>query len=384
MPASMISRYLRDCSRLTNASWAIWLSFDGSDWILRDYEGLTQRELTSCLTWLRQAPSRNWLNRAQAAKRIRSRAIEEAHLGCPCLYAFPSEKDGSLILVGAGELGAAARRIWRLAVFSLEQIDSGEALEQELRNTRQELQARIAAQNAAEQRLVQAAKLAAVGEMAAGVAHELNNPLTTIVGFTELVLEDLALKSPDRADLETILREALRARDVVRHLLDFSRRSDVMRSKGDINEILTETLSLMRHLIGNHGVQVHSHLEESLPWVYLDRDQFKQVILNLLHNSLNAMPSGGRIDINTRTQTKYGTQWVTLTIKDSGVGIPPENLGKIFEPFFTTRAADGGTGLGLAVTYGIIASHGGRIEVESAPGAGASFAVWLPVEAKTS
>lgn len=379
----MISNYLRDCSRLTQASWAIWLTFEAPEWIIRDYHGLSQRRLALCLSWIRQVPGNNWLNKSRAAQRVRSRAVDDHRLACSCLYSFPSERDGSLILVGAGELGAAARRIWRLAAYSLAQIESGEALEQELQNTQQELQARIAAQAAAEQRLIQAAKLAAVGEMAAGVAHELNNPLTTIVGFTELVLEDLAPQSPSRADLETVLHEALRARDVVRHLLDFSRRSDMVRSKGDVNEILMDTLSLMRHLLGNRGVQVHTHLQDSLPWIYLDRDQFKQVILNLLHNSLNAMPGGGRIDINTQSTMKYGKEWVTMTIKDSGVGIPPEHLERIFEPFFTTRAADGGTGLGLAVTYGIIASHGGRIEVESAPDAGASFTVWLPVEVKS-
>jgi signal transduction histidine kinase len=273
-------------------------------------------------------------------------------------------------------------RIWQLAASCLEQIESSVDLEQELQNTQQELQARVAAQAAAEQRLIQAAKLAAVGEMAAGVAHELNNPLTTIVGFTELVLEDLPAQSSNRPDLETVLREALRARDVVRHLLDFSRRSELMRAKDDLNAIVLDTLDLMRHMLSNHGIQLHTYLEESLPWIYLDRDQVKQVILNLLHNALNAMPEGGQIDIITGNGKKYGTDWVTLTVKDSGIGIPPENLERIFEPFFTTRAADGGTGLGLAVTYGIVASHGGRIEVESARGEGASFTVWLPVERK--
>jgi two-component system, NtrC family, sensor kinase len=378
----MISNYLRDCSRLTEASWAIWLTFETPEWVIRDYHGLNQRMLALCLSWIRQLPGSNWLNKSRTSpsQRVRSRLVEDPRMGCSWLYVFPSEKEGSLIIVGTGVLGAAARRIWRLAAYNLGQIESGQALEQELQNTRQELQARIAAQAAAEQRLIQAAKLAAVGEMAAGVAHELNNPLTTIVGFTELVLEDLAPTSPSRADLETVLHEALRARDVVRHLLDFSRRSDLVRSKGDVNEILLDTLSLMRHLLGNRGVQVHTHLQDSLPWVYLDRDQFKQVILNLLHNSLNAMPGGGHIDIDTHSKTKYGTEWVTMTVKDTGVGISPEHLERIFEPFFTTRAADGGTGLGLAVTYGIVASHGGRIEVESAPDAGASFTVWLPVE----
>jgi signal transduction histidine kinase len=125
---------------------------------------------------------------------------------------------------------------------------------------------------------------------------------------------------------------------------------------------------------------VFTSLDDSLPWCFVDRDQIKQVLLNLLHNALAAMPRGGQIDLITAARKKYGTDWITITVQDTGVGIPPENMERIFEPFFTTRAGQGGTGLGLAVTYGIVSSHGGIIEVESAPGAGATFRVWLPVE----
>jgi len=287
------------------------------------------------------------------------------------------------MLVGAGKLEMGARRVWRLAVFGSEQVQSRARLEEDLQNAQQELQARIGAQVAAEQRLIQAAKLAAVGEMAAGVAHELNNPLTTIVGFTELVLEDMPEDSASRNDLETVMREALRARDVVRRLLDFSRRSEMVRVKADINAIVMDTLALVRHLLSTSGVQVRVGVDESLPWAFVDRDQIKQVLLNLVHNALNAMPNGGQIQILTGSHKKYGKDWITISVEDSGVGIPPENMERIFEPFFTTRAGEGGTGLGLAVTYGILSSHGGMIEAESVVGAGATFTVWLPVEDKS-
>jgi signal transduction histidine kinase len=251
---------------------------------------------------------------------------------------------------------------------------------QELENTQQELQARIAAQQAAEARLIQTTKLAAVGEMAAGVAHELNNPLTTVVGFSELVLESLPPESTQRSDLDVVLREARRARDVVRRLLDFSRQSETIRVRADVNEVVQDVLSLMHHLFNINGVEIDAKFPDNLPWVMIDRNQMKQVFLNLLNNALNAMPKGGELTVHSMTQLRYGKQHVCVAIKDNGLGISPENLSRIFEPFFTTRAGQGGTGLGLSVTYGIVAEHGGVIEVESALGSGSTFTVFLPVE----
>jgi signal transduction histidine kinase len=251
----------------------------------------------------------------------------------------------------------------------------------ELEETQQELQARVGAQKDAEARLIQAAKLAAVGEMAAGVAHELNNPLTTVVGFTELVMDELPDDSAQKSDLDLVLREARRARTVVRRLLDFARQSETVRTRSDLNEVVTDVLSLMRHLLHTSGVEVILNLEKDLPWIIVDRNQMKQVVLNLLHNALNAMPrNGGQIFITTKKQTRYRDQWLTVSIRDTGGGIPPEYLNRIFEPFFTTRLNQGGTGLGLSVTYGIVTDHRGLIEVESQVNMGSTFTVWLPLE----
>ncbi len=250
----------------------------------------------------------------------------------------------------------------------------------ELQETQQELQARISAQKEAEARLIQAAKLAAVGEMAAGVAHELNNPLTTVVGFTELALEDLPPELPARDDLELVLKEARRARSVVRRLLDFARQGETSRIRADLNEIVDDVMVLTKHLLHTSRVQPEIRLKKSLPWVLVDRNQIKQVVINLVNNALYAMPDGGRLVVETDVQSRYRRRWLSLSVRDTGVGIPPENLSRIFEPFFTTRGGRGGTGLGLSVTYGIVTDHGGMIEVESEVDAGATFIVWLPLE----
>jgi two-component system, NtrC family, sensor kinase len=251
----------------------------------------------------------------------------------------------------------------------------------QLRATREELQDRMTAQHLAETRLIQAAKLAAVGEIAAGVAHELNNPLTTVSGFTELALEELSKDSPLYPDLELVLRESHRARDVVRRLLDFTRQSESQRIPSSLNEIVNDILALVNHLLHSSGIQLFTSLPEGLPNISVDRNQVKQVILNLVHNALHAMPEGGELRITSEKREHDHHNWLTVAIKDNGIGITPENLQRIFEPFFTTRAKDGGTGLGLSISYGIIAGYGGYIEVESQVGKGSVFTVWLPVEA---
>jgi signal transduction histidine kinase len=263
-------------------------------------------------------------------------------------------------------------------VSNADQYQRSQLTVRQLRQTQQELQTRIEAQLEAERRLIQAEKLAAVGEMAAGIAHELNNPLTTVAGFTELVLEDLPENAESRPDLELVLREARRARDVVRRLLDFSRRSESERTRVDLNELMGDVLSLTNHLMHTSGVQLDVTLGKNLPWVSVDRNQIKQVFLNLFHNAIQAMPTGGQLLIRTGPRQRGGRKWVTASIKDTGAGITSEHRERIFEPFFTTKSAQGGTGLGLSITYGIVADHGGEIEVESEVSKGTCFTVWLP------
>jgi signal transduction histidine kinase len=249
----------------------------------------------------------------------------------------------------------------------------------QLRAIELELNARIEAQRSAENRLIQAAKLAAVGEMAAGIAHELNNPLTTVTGFSELVLEELPLDSSYRSDLEMVSREARRASDVVRRLLDFSRQGEHIRIRADLNEVVNDVIALTRHLIQTNGVNLILKLDEDLPWVSIDHNQMKQVLLNLIHNALQAMPKGGELMVTTNQAKREDRDWIIMAITDSGIGIQPADQDRVFEPFFTTKGDRGGTGLGLSVTYGIITDHGGTIEISSEPNNGSTFAVWLPI-----
>ena len=263
-------------------------------------------------------------------------------------------------------------------ITSADQYQRLQVTVDQLRSTQMELRARMEAQRSAENRLVQAAKLAAVGEMAAAIAHELNNPLTSVTGFAELALSDIPQESETRKDLEIVMREAVRARDVVRRLLDFARQSESARAHASLNDVVEDVVALSRHLVHTSGVALQLALEENLPWVLVDVNQMKQVLLNLIHNALQAMPSGGELTISTESALRSGRSWIRVSVQDTGVGIPKPDQARIFEPFYTTKGDQGGTGLGLSVTYGIITDHGGQIDVESQPGAGSKFSVWLP------
>jgi signal transduction histidine kinase len=238
---------------------------------------------------------------------------------------------------------------------------------------------RVTSQRLPESRLVQAAKLMSVGEMAAGIAHELNNPLTTVAGFAELLLDEIPADAAFRGDVEMVMHEAQRARSVVRRLLDFARQGEGARARADIGEIVEDVVALTTHFMHNSGVKLELDLAKDLPWILVDSNQMKQVFLNLIHNALQAMPAGGNLQVRTEAAQNDDRRWVVVRITDNGLGIRPADISRIFEPFFTTRAQHGGTGLGLSVSYGIVADHGGKIEVESRPGVGSTFSVWLPV-----
>jgi PAS domain S-box-containing protein len=227
---------------------------------------------------------------------------------------------------------------------------------------------------ATQAQLIQAAKLAAVGELAAGVAHELNNPLTGILGFAELLLNTVPPDTPFRRDLETIARQARRARDIVRNLLDFARQTRPQRLPADVNSLLCQTLDLVRQHLENNGVVIEEDYAPDLGLLTLDAGQMKQVFLNLITNAAHAMPEGGKLRVRT---ARLGDE-VAVAVSDTGEGMPPEIRERIFEPFFTTKRVGEGTGLGLSISLGIVREYGGRIAVESLPGQGSTFTVWLP------
>lgn len=380
--STVISQRLKEACALTQVAWAVWVSRANGQWQHGESCHLTKVRQIELNKMLLEKSSDSLLSGALAAGRVRSRTLDQERLACKKLFAFPAS-GASLVLVGVEkDLTVHEQRIWKLAAGYEEPSapDPAQSTVLELQQTQQELQARISAQMEAEARLIQAAKLAAVGEMAAGVAHELNNPLTTVVGFTELALDDLPIDSPIRKDLDLVLQEARRARSVVRRLLDFARQGETSRVKADINEIVDDVMMLTKHLMYTNHVEPDIRLAKPLSWVLVDRNQIKQVVINLVNNGLYAMPEGGRLVVETAEQTRYNGRWITLTVRDTGIGIPPDNLQRIFEPFFTTRADQGGTGLGLSVTYGIVTDHAGMIEVESAVRQGSTFVVWLPLE----
>jgi len=241
----------------------------------------------------------------------------------------------------------------------------------------EDLQRRMGELQEAQTQLVQSAKMAAVGELAAGIAHELNNPLTSVLGFAELLMLDTAPDDPDRQDLLVIAEEARRARDIVRNLLDFSRQTGSLYEMGDINQVVQESLALIRRQLEVGGIELTEFYAPALPLISLDVGRMKQVFLNLLTNAVQAMPGGGKLDISSK---RVGDE-VVVRIADTGNGIPPEQLSRVFEPFFTTKPVGQGTGLGLSVSLGIVQEHGGRITVDSQPEKGSVFSIWLPVTA---
>jgi signal transduction histidine kinase len=251
-----------------------------------------------------------------------------------------------------------------------------------IRNARlyQELETRMEAQRLAEERLIRSAKLAAVGEMAAAVAHELNNPLTTVTGFAELILEGMEKDSPEYEDMSLVLSEAQRSRTVVRRLLDFSRQSELLRVDTDLNEVITVVLQLIHHLAQTENVEVRMALWGDIPTIRADRSQIQQVILNIVHNAIQAMPDGGTLVVQSLMEKRENQIWLGIRVEDSGVGIGEEDMESIFEPFFTTKPSGKGTGLGLSVSYSIISEHGGYIDVSSTKGEGSIFTIWLPAQ----
>jgi signal transduction histidine kinase len=229
------------------------------------------------------------------------------------------------------------------------------------------------------QQLLQSAKLASIGELATNIAHEINNPLTSILGFTTLLLKETGESDPRRKDLKIIESEAMRSRDIVRNLLDFARSKEPRKESVDINEVIHKTLALIRYYAEKSNILIKEEYQE-VPRVSVDINQMKQVFINMIKNAMEAMPQGGQLEIKTRWLLKE--QQVEILLEDSGCGIHPEHLPKIFDPFFTTKSGTIGTGVGLAVSAGIIKRHGGEVHVESAVGQGSRFYVRLPLDAE--
>ena len=239
-----------------------------------------------------------------------------------------------------------------------------------------ELRAELVERERVQGQLLHASRLAAVGELAEGVAHEVNNPLTAVLGFSEILLEDLEPEDPRRSDVETIRDAALRARSIVRALRDFARPPEPQLVPTDLRDLISRMLELVRFPLARSGVIIReSHAE--LPLIELDSQAIQQVVLNVLTNAMQAMPDGGTLSIETSVQ---GPEAV-VRITDDGVGMDESVASQAFVPFFSARHAAGSTGLGLSVSVGLVESHNGTITLESAPGVGTTVEIRLPIVA---
>ena len=228
--------------------------------------------------------------------------------------------------------------------------------------------------------LIHSDRLASIGQLAAGVAHEINNPLGGILVFSHLLLEDLTGTDSKRANVERIIREATRCRDIVKRLLDFAHQPEPKVEPTSINVVLEETLSLLKGQALFHNIKIIKKLHPSLPDIMGDRFQLQQALMNIILNAAEAMSGKGNLIMTT--STLQDGRFLEIAITDNGCGISPENIRRLFDPFFTTKEVGHGTGLGLAITAGIIERHQGSIEVKSKVKEGATFTIKLPVETK--
>ena len=252
----------------------------------------------------------------------------------------------------------------------------------------QNLEQSLADLKEAQAKMIQTGKLAAVGQLAAGVAHELNNPIVGILGYAQYALEKIKNKDPGELtgkDLESyvtyigyIEHESQRCKVIIQNLLNFSRKSTVEMQATDVNQVVLETVTFTAHQLQMHDVRLKHELTEGLPTINGNPSQLQQVFTNIIINAQKAMKDGGALTVASRLDGDADAV-INVTFTDTGCGIPPEAAEKIFDPFFTTRKIGEGTGLGLSLSHGIIKTHGGDITVESVVNEGTTFTVSLPV-----
>jgi two-component system, NtrC family, sensor kinase len=233
-----------------------------------------------------------------------------------------------------------------------------------------------------ERQLLRADKLASLGQVSTGIAHEINNPLGVMLGYTQLLLRDHPPGTQIHDDLKTIEKHGRNCKAVVEDLLKFARSTRTTKTLVNLNESLTEVTSLLAHQFELDNIVLRTELDGSLPKMVADAEKLKQVFMNLLMNAKQAISGKGQITIATSKEDSGES--VQVSVADTGCGIPSDLIDKIFDPFFTTKPVGEGTGLGLSVSYGIIQDHSGRIEVESHPGQGSKFVITLPVQEEPS
>lgn len=248
-------------------------------------------------------------------------------------------------------------------------------MEDKLKDTMNSLEHAVKNLHEKQAQLVEAEKLASIGILAAGIAHEINNPLTSVLTFSNLMLEQMPEDDPRREKLKIMARETERARIIVRQLLSFAKETKLKKKETNINCPINEIIETLSAQGLFNDIELSLNFSEHLPEISADPIKLEQVVLNIVLNAIHSITPPGKIGITTQAAGDF----VEIIISDTGCGIPEEYIGKIFDPFYTTKDATKGTGLGLAVSYGIIKKHGGNIEVTSTVGKGSTFIVRLPV-----
>ena len=306
-----------------------------------------------------------------------TRKVAQGDLDCPIVTTSDDE---------IGELGRSFTKMTGELRTARAQLSNwARELEQEVEHKTRDLKL-------AQAQVIRSEKLSSVGLLAAGVAHELNSPLTGILTFAHLLAKRLPDGSAEREDVKVIANQADRCATIIRQLLNFSRERPPEKKRQDLHAVVDQAVALVEHQPRFHDVRIERDFDARLQPVLIDAGQMQQVFLNLLVNAAEAMPHGGCVRIATRVvpptrdanvpaDPEAGGK-VEIRFQDTGVGIPAENIGKIFDPFFTSKDVGEGTGLGLAVTYGIVERHGGTIAVESTVGRGATFTLTLPVDGR--
>ncbi len=235
-----------------------------------------------------------------------------------------------------------------------------------------------------QRQLYQSDKLASLGRLTSGIAHEINNPLTGVLAYTSILLKRDDVKPDVKKDLEVVVRESKRCREIVKGLLDFARQEPPIKTFVSVNEIINRTIRILSNQLNLKKIKIQMKTSDNLPAIRADANQLQQILMNLLVNATDAIEEEGeKIKISTSEGKLDGQDCITIKITDFGCGIPKEDLTKIFEPFYTTKGQKG-TGLGLAVVWGIIEKHDGKIEVESEMDKGTTFVIQLPITEKST
>jgi len=272
-------------------------------------------------------------------------------------------------------------RVWRVYLQIADDRTALQKTHRELVDLNETLEKRVEKRTEAlalsEKQIAQADKLASIGQLSSGVAHEINNPLGIILGYTQLLLRNEAEGTQQYDDLKIIEKNVKSCKNIVENLLNFARSAPSKRDQVDIHGIIEEVLAFMRHQPGMNAMSVETQFNADLPHAVLDEKKIKQVLINLLMNAQHASGGSGSIQIETGYEARE--ERLSIAVRDDGCGIDPRNIPRIFDPFFTTKPTGEGTGLGLAVSYGIVKSHGGNITVSSEPGRGSVFTIHLPV-----